>query len=296
MLEALFAAAWMLAAPLCPGTTVQGAPAGLLASLNAMRAAAGRAPLQAHRAVCALAGDLAAQASRSGGPPGEVDTLSDGTRVLYRRGYAPHTWSAGTVIGSWGRSLLDQWHEVDEDGWRRARDGDSEHIGLGLASRAGRPVLAVVVAETKRRAEWRRAAPLADREAVRRAVKDAVDRARRQAGVAPVLADPRLDRAAQGHADDLLARGDYAHRGADGRTVGRRVRDAGHPRCRRVAENIAKGLFAADEVVSRWMNSPGHRRNILDRTLTHMGMGVAVGDGPDGVEALWVQVFASCGG
>ena len=71
------------------------------------------------------------------------------------------------------------------------------------------------------------------------------------------------------------------------------ARAAGYPRARSLSENIAKGPFTPDEVVHRWMNSSGHRRNILRRGATVMGMGVAFGENANGFEVVWVQVFAS---
>lgn len=41
------------------------------------------------------------------------------------------------------------------------------------------------------------------------------------------------------------------------------------------AENIAYGQRTAQEVMNSWMNSPGHRANILSRTVTQIGVGVA---------------------
>jgi len=41
------------------------------------------------------------------------------------------------------------------------------------------------------------------------------------------------------------------------------------------AENIAYGQRTAKEVVNAWMNSPGHRANILSRSYTETGVGAA---------------------
>ena len=41
------------------------------------------------------------------------------------------------------------------------------------------------------------------------------------------------------------------------------------------AENIAYGQRSAADVMNAWMNSPGHRANILSRSVTHIGVGVA---------------------
>ncbi|MEI6258047.1 MAG: CAP domain-containing protein [Planctomycetota bacterium] len=57
---------------------------------------------------------------------------------------------------------------------------------------------------------------------------------------------------------------------------------------RGVAENIGMGQTSASEAVSSWMNSSGHRANILDRSYTRIG--VAMAYGPDG-QAYWCQQF-----
>ncbi len=91
----------------------------------------------------------------------------------------------------------------------------------------------------------------------------------------------------------MLRRAYYDHVSPEGETVRDRVRAAGGSRRRGLAENIAKGLFTPDEVVRRWMNSSGHRRNILHRGAAEMGLGVAFGENENGFEVVWVQVFAS---
>ena len=47
-----------------------------------------------------------------------------------------------------------------------------------------------------------------------------------------------------------------------------------------------------EEVVERWMNSSGHRRNILRPGNSVMGVGVAFGENANGFEVIWVQLFA----
>ncbi len=79
---------------------------------------------------------------------------------------------------------------------------------------------------------------------------------------------------------------------SDGKTVRHRVRAAGYRGARALAENIAKGPFTPDEVVRRWLNSPGHRRNILRRGAVETGFGVAFGENANGFEVVWVQVFS----
>lgn len=95
-----------------------------------------------------------------------------------------------------------------------------------------------------------------------------------------------LDEAAQAHADDMLRRDYYAHTSPEGDTVQDRYLDAGGSRWRFVAENIARCTGcrapATPEEVERlhrgWMNSPGHRANILHRGLDRFGFGLAADD------------------
>ena len=72
-------------------------------------------------------------------------------------------------------------------------------------------------------------------------------------------------------------------------------RPAGFSRRPAISENLAKGLFSPAEVVDRWMNSSGHRKNILNPRFTRLGSGVAFGETAQGVEVVWVQMFAGPG-
>ena len=113
------------------------------------------------------------------------------------------------------------------------------------------------------------------------------ERARHRLGL--LALDPQLARAAQQHSDDMVRREFFAHENPDGAQVWDRAGTAGY-RYSRVAENIAAGQRTADEVVRGWMESPGHRANILDDELTQIGVGHALG-GSYGV--YWTQVFGT---
>jgi uncharacterized protein YkwD len=54
------------------------------------------------------------------------------------------------------------------------------------------------------------------------------------------------------------------------------------------AENVAYGQTTPQEVVRTWMNSPGHRRNILSPSRSQIGVGLAYGGGG---RPYWTQVF-----
>lgn len=112
----------------------------------------------------------------------------------------------------------------------------------------------------------------------------AVNAHRREARLPALSLDARLTQAAATHARDLARRGRLDHRGSDGSRVGRRVERAGY-RWSAVAENLALSRSAsAPIVVEMWMNSRGHRANILNRECSQMGV-AHVGD-------IWVLVLA----
>jgi uncharacterized protein YkwD len=96
-----------------------------------------------------------------------------------------------------------------------------------------------------------------------------------------------LTRAARGHTEDMAARNEMTHYGANGSDAGDRVKQAGYP-ARQWAENIAYGQATPQEVVDAWMDSSGHRANILDCRLTEIGVGHVVDE--HGVP-YWTQDF-----
>lgn len=79
---------------------------------------------------------------------------------------------------------------------------------------------------------------------------------------------------ARAHSEDMRARDYFDHVTPDGRTPMRRVLDAGIG-VMAVAENIALGQATGASVFRSWMDSPGHRRNLLDCEYTHHGVGLA---------------------
>ena len=100
------------------------------------------------------------------------------------------------------------------------------------------------------------------------------------------LSDP-LNRAAQGHACDMVRRNYFSHRSPKHGTMSARIKAAGYVACR-ATENIAQGQPTRDRVVAAWMRSSGHRRNILDRQIAEVGFGYA---GTGGARR-WVMVAA----
>jgi uncharacterized protein YkwD len=107
------------------------------------------------------------------------------------------------------------------------------------------------------------------------------------AGLPALSPDPLLTDAAQAHSADMVARAFYSHTSPDGSEPWHRAAAAGSTR-RSIGENIACGQRSAAEVVDGWMNSPGHRANILKPGFTHLGVGFA-GGGAAGT--YWTQLF-----
>ncbi|WP_244231268.1 CAP domain-containing protein [Saccharomonospora piscinae] len=104
------------------------------------------------------------------------------------------------------------------------------------------------------------------------AVVELVNAERADAGCGPVRADHRLRDSAQAHSDDMAEHGYLSHTSQDGTTFDERISDAGYPSP--AAENIAMGMASADAVMEAWMNSDGHRRNILNCDISTIGVGV----------------------
>ncbi|MFE9017753.1 CAP domain-containing protein [Streptomyces sp. NPDC007808] len=120
-------------------------------------------------------------------------------------------------------------------------------------------------------------------------VVDLTNRERARAGLRPLAVDAALSTAAQTYSADMAARAFYAHTSPEGTRPWDRAAAAGS-RMRSIGENIACGQRSPAEVVEGWMNSPGHRANILKRDFTHMGAGFA-GGGPAG--SYWTQLFGA---
>lgn len=126
-----------------------------------------------------------------------------------------------------------------------------------------------------------------------------VNQSRQQQGLAPLTAGADLDEAARAHAEDMLERDYYAHSSPEGNTVRDRYLAAGGSEWELVAENIARcqgcevpvDVARVEAFHEGWMNSPGHRRNILAEGLARFGFAIAGG----GQTVYAVQTFAGPG-
>jgi uncharacterized protein YkwD len=129
--------------------------------------------------------------------------------------------------------------------------------------------------------------PTAGLTALEQEALDLINAERAAVGAPPLTIDPAAQAAAVAHSEDMLARGFFDHTNPDGQDAGDRLAAAGASSSG-WAENIAMGQDTAQSVVEGWMNSPGHRDNILNPSYTLTGLAaVTGGDGP-----YWTQVFS----
>ncbi|ROQ34601.1 uncharacterized protein YkwD [Streptomyces sp. PanSC19] len=112
-----------------------------------------------------------------------------------------------------------------------------------------------------------------------------VNAERAKVGCTPIRADARLAALAGAFSADMAARGFFDHTDPDGDTPWVRAEQAGISGMG--GENIARGQVDAAAVMASWMNSDGHRANILNCDFTTMGVGVVFGDGGP----WWTQDF-----
>jgi uncharacterized protein YkwD len=114
-------------------------------------------------------------------------------------------------------------------------------------------------------------------------VVNLVNEERSSAGCKPLGEESHLTKAAQDYSDDMSARNFFSHTNPEGVTFDQRIKNAGNPKPG--AENIAKGQTSAAQVMDSWMNSEGHRANILNCSLTKIGVGFTKAGN------YWVQDF-----
>ncbi|UFT97718.1 SafA/ExsA family spore coat assembly protein [Radiobacillus kanasensis] len=115
-------------------------------------------------------------------------------------------------------------------------------------------------------------------------VIDLTNQQRAKNGLSPLKGDWELSRVARYKSQDMHDRGYFDHTSPTYGSPFTMMQNFGI-HYRSAAENIARGQRTAQEVVNAWMNSAGHRKNILTAKFTHIGVGY-VADGN-----YWTQMF-----
>ena len=267
--------------------------AAFLRALNAERAKAGAPPFRLVERLTAAAQAHADELARRRDVDLELGSEQRMRARLERVGYVSHAWVESIASSSGGVGhVVEDWRRQSRDVYAKVMGREFRDLGVGVSQGRGVPLYTLLFAVPEEEFFAHGTAALADLGAVRAAMLSRVNAERRAAGLAPLAGNALLDRSAQRHAEDMLRRSYFSHKALGGSTVLERVQATGYP-ARTVGENIAEGQFSVDQVMAGWMDSPGHRRNILDKNFRELGVGLARGASEPGQRhrILWVQNF-----
>ncbi len=120
-------------------------------------------------------------------------------------------------------------------------------------------------------------------------VVDIANQRRAEYGLPALRVNSALSSAAQNHSVDQATRATMAHTGSDGSNPGTRIARTGY-RASTWGENVAAGQPNAASVMGSWMNSSGHRANILSGNFREIGVGLSYSSGGT---PYWTMVLAS---
>lgn len=137
--------------------------------------------------------------------------------------------------------------------------------------------------------------PTPDLPQVEIAIVEMTNAIRKQHKLSQVKPEPELQEAARRYAKFLATSTVFSHT-ADGRQPSDRAKAAGYKPCY-ISENLSSNLDTrgfetrqlAREAVQGWLNSPGHRRNLMMQHVVNIGVGVAKAPGEE--RYLSVQMF-----
>lgn len=107
----------------------------------------------------------------------------------------------------------------------------------------------------------------------------------------PLRLDPALETVAQKHACENAKRMSISHVSADGSQLQHRLRRAGY-KFSTAAENTGRGFASGKRAVEWWMNSPGHKKNMLMSSVKDVGVGIALSSDPDN-RLHWILVVGA---
>jgi uncharacterized protein YkwD len=289
--SALFAWSLLLASPLAAASPQPLVERVFLENINAVRAARHLPPLSLDPALSAFARRRVEEALAPGGS--DVPLVGDALHARARESGYDARYLAELIVEAEGEDLA-----AIEAAWSEGNTGrplvlrdDIHDLGVGIGRRGEiRGYVFLFGISAKGAFEERTKDLPADRATLVAGMIARVNQERRAFGRAPLRVNPRLDRAAQRHADDMLARSFYGHEDPEGRGPFQRALASGY-RPLAVGENIARGEFSLTEVMDGWMNSEPHRRDLLEPSFVDVGFGFARGKNANGYQVIWVQLF-----
>ena len=263
----------------------------LLDLINGERATAGAGPLRLREPLNRVAQQNAEEARDNEGAMYDEHSIPRIQARLRQAGYEAHGWHQAFAAGKESPDALLAWIKKENPGsFQLLVDPTYQELGIGISDIKGTPLYDFFLAWRESESFARETASLSDLVQARADMLARVNAERAKDGRPPLKLDPRLNEAAQKHAEDMLLRSYYSHFSPEKTSPADRARKAGYaPRI--VAENIARGPFTVDEVVSNWMSSREHRGNLLHPAFRDLGVGIAVGRNSVGLTVLWVQDF-----
>lgn len=121
-------------------------------------------------------------------------------------------------------------------------------------------------------------------------VLELVNKERAERGLPSLKLDNEVGKVARAKSQDMLDNQYFSHNSPTYGSPFDMLTDFGVS-YRGAAENIAAGQRSPESVMKSWMNSAGHKKNILKESLTHIGIGHVEGDSQYG--HYWTQMFIS---
>jgi uncharacterized protein YkwD len=197
-------------------------------------------------------------------------------------GYSAHDWREGYLLDPSTRETLP----------REILDGRFRDLGVGAAAVDGGTLYVFLLGWHEGDFFAAATAGLGDRARIETEMLARINDLRRRAGLPPLAPNPLLDRISQEHAEDMLLRSYHGHRRAP-EDLGPSDRARADGYGPGIGENIVEQRYSVQEALDAWLDSPPHRRNLLDPGIREVGLGIALGGGydaaPGGYRVVWVQ-------
>ena len=186
----------------------------------------------------------------------------------------------GRGYRDWGEKFSRSWSGY-EMAWKSVIDPRYDALGLGAARGEDDWIVLVGILVDDIKIPT-------DLAKVERRALAGVNAIRAEHGLDPLEHDAGLAGLARDYSEEMVRRDFFSHTGADGSTLDQRASGLSY---KFIAENLHKSKGYDDPVpvaLDGWMDSPGHRKNILGSRYTHSGVGVAVAE--DG-NVIFTQLF-----
>ncbi|MDQ3099573.1 MAG: CAP domain-containing protein [bacterium] len=123
-------------------------------------------------------------------------------------------------------------------------------------------------------------------------VIELVNKERANSNLGPLAKNDQLTNSAQAYTQYMADKNFFSHNGPDGSTFITRNKAAGYSNYLHLGENIAAGQRSPQEVMTAWMNSSGHRANIMKAQYKEIGVGYTSKSGTT-YNTYWAQEFGS---